>query len=325
MRKHRERHRVEVAPKVKKRVKGETRGDSIFRAGTALVALGVLALIGLIVVVLSWSSRVAIGNYGVGFISGGLWDPVAGSFGAAPFIYGTLVTSALALLLGVPISLGIAIFLSELAPRWLRSPLSFLVELLAAVPSVIYGLWGIFVLVPVMRNSVEPSLKSVLGFLPIFQGTPVGVDMLTAGVILAIMIIPTVSAVSREALMAVPQSQREAALSLGATHWESTRIAVIKYARSGIFGAFILGLGRAVGETMAVTMTIGNRNVISGSLFSQGQTIASMIASDFTEAGPLELSALIYLGLVLMFISLLINVVARLVVGRLLKIGEAVE
>jgi phosphate transport system permease protein len=317
--------RDDNAPGKDKRVKGETRGDSIFKAAAALVALGVLVLIGLIVVVLAWSSQEAIGKFGPGFLWGTVWDPVAGSFGAAPFITGTLVTSAIALLIGVPISLGIAIFLSELAPSWLRSPLSFLVELLAAVPSVVYGLWGIFVLVPFMRDSVEPGLKSVLGFLPIFQGTPIGVDMLTAGVILAVMIIPTVSAISREALMAVPQNQREAAMSLGATRWETTRVAVLKYARSGIFGAIILGLGRAVGETMAVTMTIGNRNAIGSSLFSQGQTIASLIANNFTEAGQLELSALIYLGLVLMLISLLINIFARLVIGRLWRIGEAVE
>jgi phosphate transport system permease protein len=250
-----------------------------------------------------------------------------GEFGAAPFIYGMLVTSGLALLLGVPISMGIAIFLSELAPPWLRIPLTYIVELLAAVPSVIYGLWGIFVLGPVMRVQVEPAIQSVLGFLPLFQGNAIGRDMFTAGVILAVMIIPTISAVSREALVAVPTSQREAALSIGATGWETTRLAVLRYARAGIFGAVILGLGRAVGETMAVTMTIGNRNAISGSLFGQGQTIASLIANSWLEAiaGSLELSALIELGLVLMLVSLLINTFARLMVGRVLRIGEGEE
>jgi phosphate transport system permease protein len=238
-----------------------------------------------------------------------------------------LVTSALALLLGVPISMGIAIFLSELAPPWLRIPLTYVVELLAAVPSVIYGLWGIFVLGPVMRVQVEPAIQATLGFLPVFQGTAIGRDMFTAGVILAVMIIPTISSVSREALIAVPNSQREAALSLGATGWETTRLAVLRYARAGIFGAVILGLGRAIGETMAVTMTIGNRNTITGSLFSQGQTIASLIANSWLEAvaGSLELSALIELGLVLMLVSLLINTFARLMIGRVLRIGEGAE
>src|SRR5438309_6224433 len=234
-----------------------------------------------------------------------------------------LVTSALALVLGVPISLGIAIFLSELAPGWLRTPLTYVVELLAAVPSVVYGLWGTFVLAPVMRVYIEPSVQAILGFLPLFRGNPIGSDVFTAGVILAVMIIPTISSVSREALLAVPDTQREAALSLGATRWETTRLAVLRYARAGIFGAVVLGLGRAVGETMAVTMTIGNRNAISVSLFDQGQTIASWIANNFTEAEtPLELSACIELGLVLMLMSLVINVFARLMLGRVLRRGE---
>ena len=280
-------------------------------------------MLGLIAVVLLLTAVPSIQTFGLGFLWGTTWtaQPVP-MFGALPFVYGTLVTSALALLIGIPISLGIAIFLSELAPAWLRIPLTYLVELLAAVPSVVYGLWGIFVLAPAMRSAIEPAVQGTLGFLPIFQGTPIGTDKFAAGVILAVMIVPTISAVSREALLAVPGNQREAALSLGATRWETTRLAVLRYARAGIFGAIILGLGRAVGETMAVTMMIGNRNAISVSLFDQGQTIASWIANNFTEAGPLELSALIELGLVLMLMSLLINVFARLMVRRVLRRGE---
>ena len=302
----------------------ETLGDPLFQWFSTVVAFGVIGLLILITVILSLAAQESIRTFGLGFLSGNVWNPVPPLvFGSVPFVYGTLVTSALALLFGVPISLGIAIFLSELSPPWLRIPLTYIVELLAAVPSVVYGLWGIFVLGPVMRVSVEPVVQDIFGFLPIFQGNAIGTDKFTAGVILAIMIIPTISAVSREALLAVPDNQREAALSLGATRWETTRLAVLRYARAGIFGAVILGLGRAVGETMAVTMTIGNRNASSISLFDQGQTIASWIANNFLNAtDPLELSALIELGLVLMLMSLLINIFARLMLGRVLRRGE---
>ena len=305
-------------------VTADTLGDPLFQWFSTAVALGVVGLLVLITIILTLAAQDSIRTFGLGFLTGNVWNPVPPLvFGAVPFVYGTLVTSALALLFGVPISLGIAIFLSELSPPWLRIPLTYVVELLAAVPSVVYGLWGIFVLGPVMRVSVEPVVQSIFGFLPIFQGNPIGTDKFTAGVILAVMIIPTISAVSREALLAVPDNQREAALSLGATRWETTRVAVLRYARAGIFGATILGLGRAVGETMAVTMTIGNRNAISISLFDQGQTIASWIANNFLNAtDPLELSALIELGLVLMLMSLLINVFARLMLGRVLRRGE---
>src|SRR3989454_7164264 len=293
-------------------------GDTLFRGLTILVAIGVVALLGVIAGVLLIAASASIRTFGPGFLTGVTWDSVADVYGAAPFVSGTLVTSALALLLGVPISLGIAIFLSELAPAKVRVPLTYVVELLAAVPSVVYGLWGIFVLAPAMASVVEPSLQGALGFLPFFQGAPRGADKFSAGVILAIMIIPTISAVSREALRAVPQSQREAALSLGATRWESTRIAVLRDAPAGIFGAIVLGLGRAVGETMAVTMMIGNWNGISLSLLDPGQTIASLIANNFGEGGPVSLqkSALIELGLVLMLMSLVINVLARLMLWR---------
>ena len=313
-------------------------GDTLFHYLTAVVALGVVALLGLFTYELFYGASSSIQTFGIAFLSSGQWDPVTSQFGAWPTIYGTLVTSALALMLGVPVSLGTAIFLTELCPRVLREPLSFIVELLAAVPSVIFGLWGLFVLSPYMRTSVEPAIQGTvgahvgfftpLGFLsPLFSGTPIGVDKLTAGVILAIMIIPTVSAISREAFRQVPQSQREAALSLGATQWETTRIAVVKYARSGIFGAIILGLGRALGETMAVTMTIGNGLTVNSSLIQGGRSIASEIANAWPEAAsqPLQQSALLELGLVLLLITLLINIVARLLLSRLLSVEEARE
>src|SRR5574340_245928 len=274
---------------------GVTLGDSLFSGLSGAAGVGVLALLGVIAFVLLFRAIDSVQTFGAGFLVGTTWDPQVPLYGALPFVYGTLVTSAIALLLGVPLSLGIAIFVSELSPGWLRDPLTYTVELLAAVPSVVYGFWAIFVLSPVMRVYIEPGVKAILGFLPIFQGSPVGTDKFTAGVILAVMIIPTISAVSREALLVVPQSQREAALSLGATRWETTRRAVLTYARSGIFGAVILGLGRAVGETMAVTMTIGNKNVISASLFDQSQSIASLLASVWGEAtsDPLESGALL--------------------------------
>src|SRR5881296_4321972 len=306
-------------------VTADTLGDPLFQWFSTAVALGVVGLLVLITIILTLAAQDSIRTFGLGFLTGNLWNPVPPLvFGAVPFVYGTLVTSALALLFGVPISLGIAIFLSELSPPWLRIPLTYVVELLAAVPSVVYGLWGIFVLGPVMRVSVEPVVQSIFGFLPIFQGNPIGTDKFTAGVILAVMIIPTISAVSREALLAVPDNQREAALSLGATRWETTRLAVLRYAWAGIFGAIILGLGRAVGETMAVTMMIGNSNTITLSLFDPGQTIASLIANNFGEGGPVDLqkSALIELGLVLMLMSLVINVFARLMVARVIRRGE---
>src|SRR2546430_4174729 len=303
----------------------DTLGEPLFQWFSTLIALGVVGVLILIAIVLFFEAEASIRAFGWSFLGGTVWNPQPPLlFGAFPFVYGTLVTSALALLFGVPISLGIAIFLSELAPPWIRIPLTYVVELLAAVPSVVYGLWGIFVLGPAMRVSVEPVVQSIFGFLPIFQGNPIGTDKFTAGVILAVMIIPTISAVSREALLAVPDNQREAALSLGATRWETTRVAVVRYARAGIFGAIILGLGRAVGETMAVTMMIGNKNSISVSLFDQGQTIASLIANSFGEAalGYLQSSALLELGLVLMLMSLVINVFARLMVSRVLRRGE---
>ncbi len=297
---------------------GATWGDTLFRLGSGAAGVAIVVILGLLTIILLINALPGLRVTGAAFLTGTVWDPNSNTFGALPFIYGTLVTSALALLLGVPVSLGIAIFVAELAPHSIRAPLTYLVELLAAVPSVVFGLWGIFVLVPLMATSIGPAIQGALGFLPMFQGPINGYNMLTAGVILAIMIIPTVSAVTRDALLAVPQNQREAALSLGATRWEATRIAVLSYARSGIFGAVILGLGRAFGETMAVTMVIGNRNAISVSWFAPAQTLSSLIANSVREALGLELSAVVELGLVLMLVALLINIFARLMVWRFL-------
>ena len=243
-----------------------SRGDALFQTSVMLVAASVLMLIWLLMASLIMDASMSIERFGVGFLTNTTWDPNRELFTALPFVFGTLVTSGIAIAIGVPLSIGIAICLSELAPGWLREPLAFLIELLAAVPSVIYGLWAMYTLRPMLVQHAEPALAAVLGWTPFFEGTAFGIDKLAAGVILAVMIIPTVASVSKETMMAVPNSQREAALSLGATKYETTKIAVLSYARSGIFGAAILGLGRAIGETMAVTMTIGNSNTISWSL-----------------------------------------------------------
>lgn len=290
-------------------------GDRVFRWITA----GFAGLVILTILLMAWqmlsTSELSIREFGFGFITGREWNPVLEEFGALPFIYGTLVSSFVALLISVPISLGVAIFLSELSPGWLRSPLGFLVELLAAVPSVVYGLWGIFALAPWMRETVEPALRSMFGFLPFFQGPNQGFGMLTGSLVLAIMITPTISSVSREVLRAVPQAYREGALALGATQWEAIRVGVMPMARSGLVGAIILGLGRALGETMAVTMLIGNRPDISFSLFAPAHTMASVIANEFTEATEdLYLAALAEIGLLLFLVTVLLNIVARALV-----------
>ena len=263
------------------------------------------------------------GHSGSRFLYTSTWDPVAERFGAVPFVFGTLVSSLLALLIAVPLGLGAAIYLAELAPRWMRSPMAFLVELVAAVPSVVYGLWGIFVLAPLLRTWVQPALGKTLGFLPLFQGPPYGVGMLAAGIILAIMVVPFITAVGREVLLAVPNTQREAALALGATRWETTRIAVLRYGRSGLIGAILLGLGRALGETMAVTMVIGNRPEVAMSLFAPGYTMASVIANEFSEAtSDLYLAALVEIGLLLLVVTMIVNGFARLLVW---SVGGAVK
>ncbi|HEX8558163.1 MAG TPA: phosphate ABC transporter permease subunit PstC [Pyrinomonadaceae bacterium] len=289
-------------------------GDAIFRGVLFCCALLIVVIVGAMFYEIGASARLSVAEFGLAFLTGRVWDPIRGEFGALPFVYGAVVSSALGLLMAVPFSLGVAIFLVEQAPRRLARPVGFLVELLAAIPSVVFGLWGIFVLAPFLREHVAPPLQSWLGWLPFFRGTVTGIGLFTGGVILAIMVTPIITAVVRDVLAAVPVSQREAALALGATKWETTRI-VLANGGPGIAGAIILGLGRAVGETMAVTMVIGNRPVISASLFEPSYTIASVIANEFTEAtGDLYLSALVELGLVLFLVTFVINGAARLLV-----------
>jgi phosphate transport system permease protein len=292
-----------------------TAPDKIFKYLTVAAALSVVAVVLLIVFELVWHSRLAISKFGYGFFTGSNWDPVSGEFGAFPFIYGTLISSLIALIIAVPLGIGVAIFINEMCPRRLRAPLSFTVELLAAIPSVIYGLWSIFVLVPFLRVHIDPSLKQYLGWTGLFTGPIYGIGMLAAGVILAIMVVPFISSITREVMLTVPQHQREGVLALGATQWEMIRIGILRNARVGIVGGVMLGLGRALGETMAVTMVIGNRPEIAKSLFAPGYTMASMIANEFTEAtGSLYLSAIIEIGLALFLLTLVVNALARLLV-----------
>jgi len=289
-------------------------GDSLFKLATLLFALAIAALVVVMIIEMALDSTLAFNKFGLSFIWRVVWDPVREEFGALPFIYGTAVSSLIGLLIAVPVSIGVGIFLVEHAPRALSTPVSFLVQLLAAIPSVVYGLWGIFVLAPLLRDSVYPRLQSTLGFLPLFQGNPNGLGLLTAGIILSIMIVPIVTAVTTDVMRAVPRDQPEAALALGATKWEATRV-VLQNARSGITGAVILGLGRAVGETMAVTMVIGNRPEISASLFAPSFTISSAIANEFTEAtSEIYRHSLVELGLILFIITFVINALARLLV-----------
>jgi phosphate transport system permease protein len=312
---------IRAQPKILRRLGRETNpGDLAFRVLVAAFAMTVLVVVVAMALEMARTSFPSILHFGLPFIVGRDWDPVHDTFGALPFIYGTIVSSIVALILAVPVSLGVAVFLTELAPLKLRNPIGFTVELLAAVPSVVYGLWGIFALAPLLRDHVEPALAGVFGFLPLFRGTHQGYGMLAGGTILAIMILPTIASVSREVLRAVPDSYREGALALGATRWESLRDVVLPVARSGLTGAVILGLGRALGETMAVTMVIGNRADISASLFAPSYTMASVIANEFTEAtGDLYLSALAEIGLLLFAVTLLLNIIARLLVWRVAR------
>ncbi|HEX3595234.1 MAG TPA: phosphate ABC transporter permease subunit PstC [Polyangiaceae bacterium] len=309
---------IRAQPRILRRLGREANpGDLVFRALASLFAASVIGVVLLMVAEMSRASVASLRAFGLGFITSQEWDPVREAFGALPFIFGTVVSSLLAVAIAVPVSLGVALFLTELAPKWLRSPLSAVVELLAAVPSVVYGLWGIFGLAPFLREHVEPVLAGALGFLPFFQGPHQGYGMLTGAVILAIMILPTIASVSREVLKAVPNYFREGALALGATQWEALRDVVLPYARSGLIGAVILGLGRALGETMAVTMVIGNSPEIKASLFAPAYTMASVIANEFAEAtGDLHLASLAEIGLLLFVVTLLLNVIARLLVWR---------
>jgi phosphate transport system permease protein len=289
--------------------------DRVFRLGTAIIAASVLLVVVGIAATLIQGSWLSLRQFGFSFWRTRTWDPVAGQFGALPFIWGTLYSSLLALLLSTPVALGIAVFLAELSPPLLRQPLIFLTELLAAIPSIVYGLWGIFVLVPVVR-SLEVATPEWLRHVPLFSGPPLGVGMLAAALVLAVMITPFSAAVAREILRAVPTSQREAAYALGATRWEAIRLALY-YGRSGIIGAVMLGLGRALGETMAVTMVIGNNPQVSLSLFAPQYTMAAVIANEFTEAADdLYLHALVEIGLVLFLITIVVNALSRLLLWR---------
>jgi phosphate transport system permease protein len=296
---------------------GRSRPDQLFRVLLTCAALAIPTLLVALVVLLTKGSWLAISKFGLHFAVDSIWDPVAGQFGAFPLIAGTLLTSFLALLIAVPLSLGVAVYLTEFAPQIVRRPVAMVIELLAAIPSVVYGLWGFFVLIPILKHSVFPFLRNTLGFLPFFQGAIYGSSVLAASIILAIMVMPFIMSVAREVLLAVPNSQREAAMGLGATRWEAVRTAILPYARSGIIGAIILGLGRALGETMAVTMLIGNRHDIAASLFAPGFTMAAVIANEFREAEtPLHYAALIYVGLMLFALTVLVNAAARLLIWR---------
>ena len=296
------------------RLRAADRGDRLWSAALAAIGGGVLLVAGLVVVVLTRAAAPALSQIGVWrFVTSLDWDPVAGQFGALAFVYGTLVTSVVAIAVALPVSVGLALFLAEMGPPVLRRPVSFAVETLAAIPSVVYGLWGLFVLVPVLRNPVEPFLTRWLGFLPLFRGPPIGLGYLAAGLILAIMILPTISSVTLDVLRTVPQALREGALALGATRWEMIRMAVLPYARPGIVGAAMLGLGRALGETMAVAMVIGNSPEVRFSLLAPGYTLPAVLANEFSEAtSSLHVGALTGLGLVLFGITVLLNAAARL-------------
>lgn len=301
-----------------------SRGDTVYRTALTVLALALPLLLALIIGELVVGAWPAIRQFGFHFITRSTWDPVSGEFGALPLIFGTIYSSLVAMVIAVPLALGAAIFLTEFAPRWMRTPVGTLIELLAGVPSVIYGLWGVFVLIPLLRDMAWPVLKPVLSWLPFFEGAFYGPSVLAGGTILAIMVLPYVASVSREVLLAVPAAQREAALALGATRWEAVWTVVLPYGRAGIAGAVILGLGRALGETMAVTMLIGNRHEISLSLVQPGYTIAAAIANEFAEAvSGMHLSALVYCGLVLFLITVIVNASARWLIWRVAR-GSAV-
>jgi len=308
----------ETAPTAKNsvaaRMKPPSRfGDKAFEWLTLAMALAVVILVFLVGWQLARGSSLAIKKFGFHFLATSTWDPVAEQFGALPFIYGTLVSSLIALIIAVPLSIATAVYLTELAPLWIRQPLTSLIEMLAAIPSVILGLWGVFVMIPWLRDYPFPFLKKIFGWTPLFTGPIYGVSMLAGGIIIAIMILPIITSVSREILRSVPNLQREAAYALGATRWEVTRIAVLSYAKKGLFGAVILGLGRALGETMAVTMVIGNTPQIAASLLKPGYTLASVIANEFTEATTdLYLGSLFEIGLVLFGITIVANLIAQL-------------
>jgi phosphate transport system permease protein len=292
--------------------------DKVFRLVTWLMAIFVMVLLLLVAIVLCRGAHLSLAKFGLNFLFHSNWDPGHNDFGALPFIFGTFVSSGIALLIALPLSLATAVYLTELAPLWLRQPCISMIEMLAAIPSVVFGLWAILVMVPWLQNGPYVLLQKMFGSLPFFQGRIYGECIFSAGVILAIMIVPIITSISREVFRAVPDSQREAAFALGATRWEVTRLAVLGYSTRGIFGAAMLGLGRALGETMAVTMVIGNRPEITKSIFGPATTLASGIANEFAEATQsLYLSSLFELGLVLVLVTVATNILARLLIGAM--------
>jgi phosphate transport system permease protein len=301
------------------RIAGKNLGDFIFENITRIFAFLILVLIIIMVYEMTRQSLPSIKKFGWGFITNTTWDPVTDVYGALPFIFGTIFSSLIALIIALPLSVGVAIFLSEFAPKWLEQPVSMLVELLAAIPSIVYGLFGMFVMAPWLRKTVEPFLGDHLGFLPLFTGPPYGLGMLAAALILTVMILPIITSISRDVMKSIPDTQREAAYALGSTKWEAVKV-VLTGAKSGILGATLLGLGRAIGETMAVTMVIGNRPDISVSLFAPGYTMASVLANEFTEAtSDLYVSSLIEIALLLFVLTVILNAIARLIVWSVTK------
>ncbi len=301
------------------KISGKNIGDFIFENITRFFAFIILALVVIMVIEMTRQSIPSIKKFGWGFITSTTWDPVHDNYGALPFIFGTLFSSLIALIIALPLSVGIAIFLSEFCPKWLEQPVSLLVELLAAIPSIVYGLFGMFVMAPWLRKTIEPFLGDHFGFLPLFTGPPYGLGMLAAALILTIMILPIITSISRDVMKSIPNTQREAAFALGSTKWEAVKV-VLTGAKSGILGATLLGLGRAIGETMAVTMVIGNRPDISVSLFDPGYTMASVLANEFTEATTdLYISSLIEIALLLFALTVILNAFARLIVWSVTK------
>jgi phosphate transport system permease protein len=310
---------LSIIPRYLKRIAGKNIGDFIFENTTRLFAFFLLILVILMAYEMYNKSLPSIHKFGWSFIKNKTWDPVQDEFGALPFIFGTLFSSLIGLFIALPLSVGIAIFLSELCPKWMEQPISLLVELLAAIPSIVYGLFGMFIMAPWLREKIEPWLGDHLGFMPLFKGPPYGFGMLAAGLILTLMILPIIASISRDVMKAIPGSQREAAYALGATKWETIKI-VLTSSKSGILGATILGLGRAVGETMAVTMVIGNSPKMSLSLFDPGYTMASVIANEFTEAtSDVYLSSLIEIALLLFVLTVILNAIARFIVWSVTK------
>lgn len=315
---------VTTAPAgVRRRKTRRSLAETAFSVALPGACIVLLMLFSGVTIALAWGGRLSIARFGLPFLWHSQWNPVTSQFGALPFIYGSVVSSAIALLLALLVGVPAGIFLAEFAPRRLATPLAFLIEMLAAVPSVVYGLWGLFVLAPAVSHFIAPALQATLGFLPIFQGTIYGVNMFTAALILALMIVPVITAIVRDLIAAIPAPNREAALALGATRWEAVRHVMLPAIRSGMFGAAMLALGRALGETIATTMVIGNRPAISASLFAPGYTVASVIANEFTEATTdIYLSALLELGLILLVVSVIVNGVGRGLLLLLVRKGE---